>query len=440
MGLRATLRHMRRPAVTALVAATVATVAAACGSSSSGGDNKHVTYWSMYKVGEPAQKVLAAAISDFEHKTGIKVDAQWQGRNNMTKLQPALNTSSVPDLVDASYVKMYPVLIATHQALGLDQAYSEKIDGGSTAGKLIPDRYLKNIDIQYDNGQKWMLPYTLTSDGIWFDAAKYAQLQAAPPQNWDQFISELNTLKAQGGRAPIALDGDIAGYNAFWFDTLMMRNLGPGSLMKLASDKTGSAWDNPAVLDAAKRVEQLVKGGYFIHGYNASKWPAQQQAWANGKAALLFMGSWAPTETAPYAASGFQYASFPFPQTNASVPTSARADFIGFAVPKKAKNPKAAQQLAAFVLGKKYEQEFGAQAKLLPVRSDVSVSPELSGVKKSLDEAKETYQQNDGVAFPGYNEKVFWPVDDKLVLGEISAEKFVSTMKAATVRYWESQN
>ncbi len=189
----------------------------------------------------------------------------------------------------------------------------------------------------------------------------------------------------------------------------------------------------------AKKVEQLAKGHYFINGYGASKWPAQQQAWASHKASLLYMGSWTPTETAAYAAPGFQYDSFPFPETAAGK-TSARADFIGFAVPKKAKNSTAAQKFAAFVMSKRYQQAMGTQAKQLPVRSDVTVSPELAGVQKALATAPETYQQNDGVAFPGYNEKVFWPVDDELVLGKITAEEFVHTMKADTVKYWKQHS
>ena len=86
--------------------------------------------------------------------------------------------------------------------------------------------------------------------------------------------------------------------------------------MKVAEDKTGQAWKQPVALDAAKKVEQIVKGGFLISGYNASKFPLQQQQWAVNKAALMFNGSWLPTESSTYRAKGFQIASFPFPTTN----------------------------------------------------------------------------------------------------------------------------
>lgn len=405
-------------------------------STTDAGSGKEFTYWSMWKQGEPQQKVLAKAVKDFEKETGIKVKVQWQGRNNMQKLVPALNTSSVPDLVDGPYVKLVPTLVATKQARGLQPAYDTKVDG-STAGKLIPGKYLKNIDISGSDGQPWMLPYSLTSDAVWYNAATHPDLKSNPPRTWEDFIAVLDKLK-KAGETPLAADGDVPGYNASFFSTLVVRNLGPGGLNKLASDKTGKAWDDPAVLDAAKKVKQLVDGGYLIKGYQASKWPAQQQKWADNKAALMFMGSWLPTESSTYAAEGFDYASFPFPTTPAGH-RSMRADFVGFAVPKKAKDAEAAERFAAFLLGKEYQDALGKEAKVIPIRADARTAPEMAGVKKSMAEADAFHQQNDGVAFPGYNEKLFWAKDDELFLGKTSPEKFVREMKEAQAEYWKDQ-
>ncbi|UWZ34296.1 extracellular solute-binding protein [Dactylosporangium roseum] len=416
-------------------AAVVALALTGCSSTAADKPSQELTYWSMWKSDEPQQKVLAGAIADFEKERGVKVDVQWQGRNNLQKLVPALNTDNVPDLVDGPYVKMYPALVATEQALGLTEAYAAQVDG-KTAAEQIPGKLLKTIDIKYANGQPWMLPYQIQSDAIWFNAAKHPELKTNPPKTWDEFIALLDRLKAQG-QTPLAADGDIAGYNAAFFSTLLVRNSGPGALMKLASDKTGAAWDDPAVLDAAKKVEQLVKGGYLIKGYNASKWPAQQQKWANGEAALMFMGSWLPTESATYAAAGFEYGSFPFPTTGSA--DSMRADFSGFAVPKKAKNAKLAQEFAAFFLRKQYQDKWGVDAKVIPVRSDAATAPEMASVKTALDKVSTYHQQNDGVAFPGYNEKTFWAKDDELFLGKISAQDFVRQMKEAQIAYWKTQ-
>jgi raffinose/stachyose/melibiose transport system substrate-binding protein len=431
-----TTRSARRAALVAVTALTVAVGAAACsqGSAQSGSDTTF-TYWSMWKVGEPQQKVIASAIADFEKQTGITVKAQWQGRSNLQKLTPALNTNSVPDLVDGPYVKAYPALVATEQALGLKTAYATKVDG-KTAKDLIPAKYLKNVDLDLADGQPWMLPYQVQSDAIWYNGARYPDVKANPPKTWDEFVALLDRTKA-AGVPPIAADGDVSGYNASWLSTLLVREGGPGTLKKIAQDQTGQAWKSPEALDAATKVEQLVKGGYLIDGYGASKFPLQQQKWADNKAAFIFVGSWLPTESGSYAASGFDYQSFPFPKINDE--DSMRADLSGFMVPKKAKHPDAAQKFAAFFLGKKYQDAWGTEAKVIPVRDDSPTSPELAGVQAALKEATSYHQQNDGVAFPGYNEKLFWATTDKLFLGKLSAQDFVATMAKEQAEYWKKQ-
>ncbi len=395
---------------------------------------QEVTYWSMWKEGEPQQKVIAAAISDFEKQTGATVKVQWQGRSNTEKLVPALNTNNVPDIVDGAYAKLAPVIGDTGQGMDLTSAYAATVDGKKVSD-MIPKKYLANANIKGADGQPWMLPYSFSSDGVWFDAAKHPELTTNPPKTWDDFIAELKKLK-DGGETPLAADGDIAGYNSTWFVTAMQRLGGPGAFKKLASDKSGAAWDDPQVLEAAQKVEQIVKGGYLINGYDSSKWPAQQQQWATGKAALLLNGSWIPTETGTYASKGFQYSSFQFPSIDGK-PTSVRADFVGFAVPKKAKNKTAAQQLAAFLLNKKYQDAYGTQAKVLPIRADAAIAPEMASIKAALDATDAVHQAGDGVTFPGYLDKVFNPKDDQLFLGKLSAKDFVNQMKAAQIQYWK---
>lgn len=396
-----------------------------------------LSYWSMWKVGEPQQLVIEKAIADFEKETGATVKVQWQGRSNVQKLVPALNTNNVPDIVDGPFAKLAPVLGNTGQAFPLDAAYDSNVEG-SKVSELIPEKYLKVSDIKGEDGKPWMLPYSLSSDGIWYDAAANPELETAPPASWDDLIALLDKYKAEG-KVPLAADGDIGGYNSMWFTSALVRTDGAGAFAKVVADRTGAAWDSPTVLDAAKKVEQIVEGDYLINGYNASKWPAQQQVWANGGTDLMFNGSWLPTETGTYAAKDFKFSSFPFPPV-AGKPTSARADFVGWAVPQKAKNPELAQKLAAFMLKKEYQDAYGTDAKVLPIRTDVAISPELANVKKAIDSADEIYLQNDGVTYPGYVEKILWPINDELFLGKINAAQFVEKMKSATVQYWKDNS
>ncbi|MDQ4215527.1 ABC transporter substrate-binding protein [Microbacterium capsulatum] len=438
----AKIRKLAALAIAGALALSVAGCASAQGAPSGGassGKGGTLTYWSMWKEGEAQQKVLASAIADFTKETGITVDVQWQGRDSVKKVVPTLNTNKVPDLIDSSFAKLAPVLAGTGQAKALTDAYGATVDG-KKAGSLIPKAYLAN-DVITRKGESapWMLPYSLTSDAIWFNAATHPELTAKAPSDWNGFVAELDKLKA-ANEVPIAIDGDVSGYNAYWYTAAIVHLAGPGSLKKISDDKTGKAWDKPEALKAAQMVQQLAAGGYFISGYNASKWPAQQQAWADNKAALIFNGTWIPTETQPYAAKGFQYSSFPFPTVGSNGKKVARADFIGFAVPAKAKNSANAQKFASFFLKKKYQDALGTDAKILPVRSDAATSSEMSTVKAALDSTHSFYVQNDGITSPGYAEKLLWPALDQLVLGKTTAEQFVANMKAGQIDYWKQNS
>ncbi len=414
--------------------------ATGCASAAGAGEaekSTSFTYWSMYKEGEPQQKVIAAAIDDFTKETGITVDAQWQGRDNVKKVVPTLNTRKVPDLIDGSFAKLAPILAETGQASDMSAAYDIDVEG-SPASELIPQAYLDASGIVRD-GKPWMLPVSLTTDAVWFDGAAHPDLVSAPPTTWKDFITFLDAEK-KAGRTPIAIDGDVSGYNAYWYTSTIVRLAGPNALKDMAMDETGKAWDTPEALEAAQLVEDLVTGDYFVKGYNASKWPAQQQAWGDHKATLLFNGSWIPTETGPYAADGFEYASFPFPSLEGQKETLARADFIGFAIPENAAHKDAAAEFSAFLLGKKYQDAIGTEAKILPVREDAAVSPEQAGVHEALQAADAYYQQNGGITLSGYSEKLFWPASDKLVLGTMTAEEFVQEMKAGQIDYWKNNS
>ncbi|MEJ1087855.1 ABC transporter substrate-binding protein [Microbacterium sp. Mu-80] len=427
------MAKIRTLSAAALVGALALTGCASA--SGDAGDSKELTYWSMWKEGEAQQKVVADAIADFEEQTGIEVNVQWQGRDNIKKTVPTLNTNKVPDIVDGSFAKLAPILAETGQAKPLAEAYAADV-AGEKVSSLVPEAYLRDdvLTVEGDDAP-WMLPYSLTGDAVWFNAAEHPELVESPPQDWDQFLAAMDEMKAAGD-TPIAIDGDVAGYNAYWYTSAMVGLAGPGSLREMAADKSGEAWDGPEALEAAQMIEELVEGDYFIDGYNASKWPAQQQAWADNQAVMLFNGTWIPTETGPYAADGFEYSSFPLP----GLGDSARADFVGFAVPARAKNSDNAQKFASFFLEKEYQDALGTEAKIIPIRADAAVSEEMSTIKDALDAADSYYMQNDGISFPGYNEKLLWPSLSDLVLGKTDAQTFVDTMKSGQIDYWEQNS
>ncbi|MFE7323800.1 ABC transporter substrate-binding protein [Streptomyces sp. NPDC057565] len=434
-------RISRRAVLTAALAVSVGLTAAACapGASSTGGGGDSFTYWSMWKQNEPQAKVLQAAITRFTQDTGIKVSIQWKGRQVIQQLAPTLNTANVPaDLVDSADRFAYAQLQATGQALDLTPLLSEAIPGesGNTVGSVVPARYR---DLNTTDGTLWQIPYEVLTTQIWYDGKALPDVAANPPATWQEFTELLAGRKKALGDGPLALDGDIPDYAAYWTYYAVLRGLGPGAFGKAAVDRTGAAFEAEGFVDALRHIENLIGAGDFTSGYDGSKWPAVQQKWAKGKSDFLLLGTFAPSETAEFASSGFRYRSFPFPAFTGGGEAAQDISLIGFSIPKKARNSAAAQKFIAYFLAKRQLSGISGQAKNITPRSDIAAPAELADAQKAL--ASGTIVKTlDGVketAAEWYT-KVFQPLNTSFITGHLTAEVFAGKLKSASAAHWKT--
>lgn len=422
----------------AVLAASVAFTASGCTTTddSAGGDGKSLSYWSMWTETEPQAAVLKSSLESFEKDTGVKVNVQWQGRKVLEKVTTGMLSGDVPDLVDQGYDQLGTALASTNQATDLSDVLTMKVPGedAKTVGDVIPAKYFDILPNYGGDAKKFMVPYTVSDVAIFYNKAN--KIAPAPPKTWDELLA--NCEKALTAKtACIAADGDATWANTYWFDYLLNRNGGDGSFKKLVEDKTGAAWDDPNVLKSAQQIEQLVKKGYIVKGYDASKYPEQQNAWAANKALYFLMGSWAPAETQKYAAEGFEYGAFNFPKTTESSPTANNTISFGFSIPKKAKNAGAAKEFIAYFSNKDRMSGISTEANNLSARPDVAAPKQLTDVAAILAD-NPARLANDGVS-GNINEKAFNASFDKLFLGKISAEEYVKESKAALVSYWNAK-
>ena len=435
---------MRHRALTVAVAAATALLLSSCSliSQAGGGDSKKsdsFTYWSMWSEGEPQQVVLKKAIDQFTKDTGITVNVEWIGRDNVKKVSPTLNSAVSPvDLIDAAQRNIKSVLVSTKSSTPMDDVLASEIPGeaGKTVRSVIPKNYL---DMVTKDGKTWMLPYEVITSVFWFNGAQHPELVTSPPKTWDQLITVLQGIKGSG-RFPLALDGDIANFNLYYFAELAVRNTGPGQLNKAAGDKTGDAFKNPAFKKAAEQVQQLVKSGFFAPGYSSSKWPAMQQQWAQNKIDLIYNGTWVPHETAEYAAPNFDYRAFSMPQVTANGDKSQEISFIGFGIPSKAAHADAAKKFIAYFMNKDRLSGIASVADNLTPRTDIAVPKKLADAKRLIDTAPAIHGQFDQIIddYGDWTTKVLIPLVNDLVFGNIDANAFSAELPKRSAQYWSN--
>ncbi|NUO97169.1 MAG: extracellular solute-binding protein [Nonomuraea sp.] len=426
--MRRSVSHRSPRAVAILVAAAV--TVAACGT---GADEpaapQQFTYWSMWEENEPQAEVIKEAIDAFTKESGVQVKVEWQGRKVLQKLTPALRSGDVPDLVDQDGNSIRGAMVSNGQNRDMSAVMATQVPGeGKTVAEVGPGRYRDLITDAA--GKPFLVPYEALGYGIFYNGAKHPELATTAPATWDDFIALLDRSKAK-----VALDGDIGSYAALWTVHALGAELGPGKVKELAADKTGQAWSAPQVRPALERIEKLAKGGYFAPGSFGSKFPAMQEKWAAGQADFLLMGSWAPSETQKSAPQGFQYRALPFPGA-----ASVQAAVIGFAVPKRAAHPAAAERFIASFMKKERMQGLATVALNITTRPDVPAPEQLADIARQLTDKPVTpfYEGLDTLGT--YPVEVFEPTHTEFLSGKITAAEFATEIGEKQAAFWKKNS
>lgn len=406
---------------------------------------KTLTFWSSWTKGEPQQEVLQHSIDCFEKTTGAKVDVQWLGRAALTQnVLPSLSTDKVPDLVDSDVERLGATLIATDAVQSLDDVLTTKIGEGDKTVKDVITPKAFSPQGNTKDGELAMVPTLIFGDAWWYNKALMKDLEV--PETIDELFALFDKAKDQGVAA-VAQDGDVSFYNAYFFTVLAEQFVGAGGLSEVAQDPTGEAWKNEAgLLESAEIVERLAKGGYLVDGWDAGKAPQIQQGWADGNAAFNFNGTWLPIETSAYleksGAPQVEYGSFRMPRPEGATHDVVEAQPAGFSVLNKAKNADVAKAFIVYVLHKDLLRGFPAMTDNITVREDLEVPDKLKDVQQAISEADEVTIFEDGLgslAAGAYATEVFWPNNDELLRGKITAVEFIEQMAAGSKKFWANQ-
>lgn len=408
----------------------------ACGSGSGGaaggGSGGGFTYWSMWRSDEPQAQVLKSAIADFTASTGIKVTVNWTGRDIAKKIGPAIAANQAPDLWDESNDVVYGSVAAAGQALDLSPVLAMQVPGENVpVSEVVPAKFLDVLPKDPAGQNRYLIPYDVATTGMFYNAADpdIAAAMPSPPADWTGLLGVCDALKAKG-KSCVATEGEDPWTNELYFDYLL--NAAGVDFGKLSADKSGASWNDPAVLTAAQDVARLVKGGYLISGYDATKYPAQETNWASGKAAFYMDGSYVTGEVAKQIPPTWKFGSMLPPGAK-----SPDVSLFGFSIPKRAKNATAAEKFIAFFLQKKELSGMATTALNLTPRADIPAPAALADAQQQLS-GPSVRLAFDGVA-GDWSPKVLDQNYLDLWHGSISAEQFVAKCRSAQATYWQTQ-
>lgn len=163
---------------------------------------------------------------------------------------------------------------------------------------VVDEAFLKQFypgplrQFTFDDGAIYALPWTAQIFGIFVNDRIMKELGLTVPKTWDELIAMTPKIR-EAGLTPLAW-GNLA------------RNVCPDFFLPLVAQYGGDvyalddltapgvSWDSKPVIDALALVQKLAKAGVFLDGINGiDERPAWQLTY-QGKAAMLYTGSWAP--------------------------------------------------------------------------------------------------------------------------------------------------
>lgn len=401
-----------------------------------------INYVSMWNEGEPQADVIKAIGEAFSKETGTEVEIEFAGRDVLTKIRSRLLMNDAPDIIGQDLSELNGALMKEKSlVLPLTDFFAEAGPESGTMMELFSEDVVRLYE---QNGELYYMPYSYITSGFFYDKTMFKELGLEAPATWDEFIGNNETLK-EAGIAPLALDGNISFYNAYYYYWSVVRVLGKGAFYEAAGDATGEAWNHEGFLQAAKMVAELSKGGknHFQDGYEGSNYPAGQSDWALGKSGSVLCGSWIPVETKDIADADFEFGFYPFPKANGGVGSNkdVEAFLIGCAIPKDAPNPEGAKEFLRFMMKKENAAQYAEKTLNISARKDVAYPSILSDIEPFVSGAETFHLSYDG-AMAMYSEwfaNVFYPIDNQLVFGEITAEEFIEKLQAESIKYWKNK-
>ncbi|WIE74755.1 sugar ABC transporter substrate-binding protein [Curtobacterium sp. MCSS17_007] len=186
---------IRALAITAAAALTVTGLTAcSSGSSGSSGDSKTLTYWASNQ-GTSLQndkEVLTPVLEKFTEETGIKVDLQVIGWNDLqNKIQTAVTSGQGPDVVNIGNT-WATSLQATGAFQEFGDAEMKAIGGADKFGKVAlstggaPGETVTSVPL-------YGLAY-----GLYYNKQMLADAGITPPTTWEEMVEDAKKLTADG--------------------------------------------------------------------------------------------------------------------------------------------------------------------------------------------------------------------------------------------------
>lgn len=247
------------------------------------------------------------------------------------------------------------------------------------------------------------------------------------------WISRSGQKIKDAGYTPLTTDPN---YSTGIFGYYLSRLKGEDWVAQLANDSTYEMWNDPAVLEAAKALEELAHRGFYADNVATVQFPqAQQEFVLQEKIAMYLNGTWMPAEVQLTAREDFPWGQFAFPEVEGGMDSTTATAYssYGIGVNKESseEEAEAAFNFAVYVNTGEFDQMMVDVANAIPVGKEASYPSALKGTKEILENTTSRYNSQTSIATNSDNSQIIRSAVINLISGKTTAEEFIAEIQNA---------
>ena len=428
--------HMKTKRILSLLMAGALLTGAltGCGSkkddSAQSGDNSGVITinYPTFQCGtNTSAPVCDELIKEFNEKYAGKYEIKKEDvpgdQNYIDKIKVQLGTGDLPPVIYGGGYNLLDMVVAKDLAVDLTDAVNSDADWKALYSDTALATNSRDGKIYASSMEGQVIGYFYNKD--LFQQAGITET----PETWTEFMEACQKLKDAGINAVTCDDA----YMTLIPNNYLARLVGSDTIAAMSASASDPAWQSEEVKQAFAAMETLSP---FMSPQTATnKYPAGQQEFALGEAAMYLNASWMPSEVADTAGEDFPWGFFAFPQVEDGAEGSGYVSVGGvpLAVYSGSPNPEAAKEFLRYVASKEVQDYLAEQG-----GAPATVGSEWPGARA---ECTDVIAAADKVASLNcdlsseFVSAVFTMEMNKVLTQQTTADKAVSTLTGEASKY-----
>ncbi|WP_208590394.1 extracellular solute-binding protein [Gracilibacillus suaedae] len=246
--------------------------------------SKTIEFMHLWPEGSSKQhhEIVNSIIDEFESDhPDVTVDVEILGNEQYKEKLKVLSTSNeLPDVGMTWAAGFLDPYVSGNMFAPLDDILEGPLKDKFVAGTA--EAYAID-DVTYG------LPLELNITPLFYNQRIFDENGVEVPETFEELKEVIQTL-ADNGVTPVALGNKDRWTGSMWYMYLADRIGGP-EVLNNAINRTGS-FEDPALIKAAEKIQELVDMGAFINGFNGLGNDEAKGYFINEQAAMYLMATW----------------------------------------------------------------------------------------------------------------------------------------------------